>query len=68
MHVRCTYCRQSNNLSRDFMIQAVSEAQEKNLKYIKVECNNCRKQIKVPVSQMRRFVPKTPAESEEEAA
>lgn len=68
MHVRCTYCRQSNYLSRDFMIQALAEAQEHKLKYYKVECINCRKQIKVPVSQMKRFVPDLPAQAEEDSA
>ncbi|HCB49340.1 MAG TPA: hypothetical protein DEP47_07430 [Chloroflexi bacterium] len=68
MHVRCTYCRQSNNLSRDFMVQAVAEAQEQKLKYFKVECINCRKLIKVPVSQMKRYVPDLPAQAEEDTA
>lgn len=68
MHVRCTYCRQSNNLSRDFLVQALVEAQEKKLKYYKVECINCRKQIKVPVSQMKRYVPDLPAQAEEDSA
>lgn len=68
MHVRCQYCRQSNNLSRDFLIQAVAEAQEKRQKYYQVECINCRKFIKVPVSQMKRFVPDIPAQAEEDSA
>lgn len=50
------------------MIQALAEAQEHKLKYYKVECINCRKQIKVPVSQMKRFVPDLPAQAEEDSA
>ena len=44
------------------MIQAVAEAQEKRLKYYQVECLNCRKQIKVPLAQMKRYVPDSPSE------
>ncbi|MCA9990584.1 MAG: hypothetical protein H6666_08320 [Ardenticatenaceae bacterium] len=63
MNVRCSYCRQSFNLSRDYLVQALAEAQEKRQKYHAVECINCRKMIKVPVSQMKRFVPQ-PAEED----
>jgi len=46
------------------MVGAVSEANEKRMKYVQVECLNCRKQIKVPVAQMKRYVPepKNPAD------
>lgn len=70
MHVRCAYCRHTFNLSRDYMIQAVAEASEKGLKYYPVECINCRKQIKVPVKQMKHYVPEAtdgPAEAAAEA-
>jgi hypothetical protein len=40
------------------MIQALAEATEKHHKYVGVECINCRKQIKVSTSQMRRYVPR----------
>jgi hypothetical protein len=39
------------------MIQAVTESNAKKQKYHAVECINCRKQIKVPLSQMKRYVP-----------
>jgi hypothetical protein len=67
MHIRCSYCRHSFNLSRDYISQAVSEADENKQKYSSVECINCRKQIKVPVSQMRRYVPTTEKSDEESA-
>lgn len=57
MHVRCSYCRHTFNLSRDYMVQALAEANEKRQKYHSLECINCRKQIKVPVAQMKRYVP-----------
>ncbi len=57
MNVRCSYCGHTFNLSREFMTQALAEATEKHHKSVSVECINCRKQIKVSTSQMRRFVP-----------
>lgn len=74
MHVRCSYCRHSFNLSRDYMVEAVADAAEKRQKYHAVECINCRKLIKVPIAQMKRYVPEipakadTPAEEEESPA
>jgi uncharacterized protein with PIN domain len=57
MHVRCTYCNQSFNLSRDYVVEMIERAEAKGYKYHQVECINCRKQIKVPVEQMRHSVP-----------
>lgn len=68
MHVRCSYCRHSFNLSRDYLIQAVTESSEKRQKYHSVECIKCRKTIKVPLSQMKRYVPKDQPKSDEEEA
>ena len=61
MNVRCNYCGNSFNLSRDYIGQAVSEAQEKKQKYHSLECIKCRKTIKVPLKLMRRYAP-NPAE------
>jgi len=58
MNVRCTYCRHSFNLSRDYIADAVSEADEKRQSYHGLECPNCRKLIRVPIKQMRRFAPR----------
>jgi hypothetical protein len=45
---------------------AVSESTDKGLKYHGVECINCRKTIKVPLAQMRRYIPAVePAEEDE---
>lgn len=68
MNVRCPFCNQSFNLSRDYMVQAVAEASEKRQKYNTVECVHCRKVIKVPITQMKRFLPPTPTEEEESEA
>lgn len=61
MNVRCNYCRQSFNLSRDYLVDALAKAQEKKQKHYSVECIKCRKMIKVSVSQMKRFVPEPSA-------
>ncbi|MCP4419692.1 MAG: hypothetical protein GY805_24030 [Chloroflexi bacterium] len=57
MNVRCNYCRQSFNLSREYLVDAVAKATEKRHKYHTVECINCRKMIKVPLLQMKRAAP-----------
>ena len=66
MNVRCSYCRQSFNLSRDYLVDALAKATEKRQKYHTVECINCRKVIKVSVPQMKRFAPATPTEDAKE--
>jgi hypothetical protein len=48
------------------MAQALAEAAEKRQKYHAVECFNCRKQVKVPVLQIRRALP--PEEEAQEEA
>lgn len=58
MNVHCTYCRHSFNLSPDFMAQAVAEAEEKKHKSYAMECPSCRKNVKISVKQMRRFMPR----------
>jgi hypothetical protein len=40
------------------MLDAVAKAAEQQQKYVNVECINCRKTIKVPIKQMRRYLPK----------
>ena len=57
MHVRCSYCRHSFNLSRDYLAQALGEVEEKHQKYHMVECINCRKKIKIPAAQIKRYAP-----------
>jgi len=65
MHVRCTYCRHSFNLGRDYLVDALEKMAEKKQKYHAIECPNCRKMIRVPWKQMKRYAPK-PADEENE--
>ena len=68
MHIRCTNCRHAFNLSRDYIVQALEESSDTKLKYHAVECINCRKMIKVPLKQLRRYAPikvEEPEESEQ---
>ncbi len=55
MQVRCSYCSHSFNLSRSYMESVVAAAGKKTTEAI--SCPKCRKTIKVPISQMRRYVP-----------
>jgi hypothetical protein len=57
MNVRCSYCGANFNLSREYMVQAVAEATEKRLKTYPVECINCRKRVKISVTQMKPYLP-----------
>jgi hypothetical protein len=57
MHVRCSYCSHSFNLGRDFLAAAVAEATTQKHKTHAVECPNCRKHIKIPLAQIKRFAP-----------
>ena len=66
MHIRCSNCRHSFNLSRDYLVQALAEAEKEKQKYHGVECMKCRKIIKVSISQMRRYAPRPVAADEEE--
>jgi len=59
MNVRCQYCRNAFNLTRDFLQDAVAKATEQKQKYANVECISCRKTIKVPIKQMQRYLPRT---------
>ncbi|MCA9916430.1 MAG: hypothetical protein KC445_00690 [Anaerolineales bacterium] len=62
MNVRCNYCRQSFNLGRDYLVDALAKAKETKQKTHSVECINCRKTIKVPVAQIKRYVPEQRSE------
>ena len=65
MNIRCNYCRQSFNLGKDYLVDAVAKATESRQKYHTLECINCRKMIKVPLKQMKRFVPTAPSKDAE---
>ena len=63
MHVRCSYCSHTFNLSREYLAEAIARSEKKGHKYHALECINCRKQIKVPVEQMRQNLPAEPEEA-----
>lgn len=67
MHIHCSFCRHSFNLGRDYIVQAVADAEENNHKYHGLECPKCRKLIKVSLKEMRRYVPKNVPEQEPES-
>jgi hypothetical protein len=67
MQVNCPLCPATFNLSVDFMIDAVAQADKRNHKFYQVECPRCRKTVKVDVAKMRGAIPEAPeAESEAE--
>ncbi len=61
MNVHCSYCRHSFNLGREYIAQAVAEAEAAGQKYHAVECPKCRKTNKVSIRQMKPYVPKADA-------
>ncbi len=63
MQIRCQRCGWSSNLSREFIQNAVQQADEQKLKHYPVECAKCRHDIKVSVQQLRRFVPRPAPET-----
>ena len=59
MNIRCTYCRRSFNLTRDYIGQAITEVTANKQKHHVVECPHCRKHNKVALRQLKRFAPAT---------
>ncbi len=66
MNVRCNFCGHSFSLSREFLVAAVPQAQEKKQKSVVIECPHCRKHVKVPVRQLQRYLPRPTADEVEE--
>jgi hypothetical protein len=58
MQVRCQRCGFMFTLSRDALAAALEEIGKTPTKHYNIECPKCRRQIKVPVKQMRRFQPR----------
>ncbi len=57
MQVRCQRCRFMFTLSREALAAALEEIEKTSAKHYNVECPKCRRQIKVPVREIRRFQP-----------
>lgn len=60
MQVRCYRCGTSFEFGRPAMEAAVASAEESHAKVYVVECVRCRQAIKVPIAQIRRFLPQHP--------
>ena len=58
MNVRCFYCGWNFNLTPAEIATAGAEADASRATTYMVHCPKCRRAIKVPVKQMRRFVPR----------
>ncbi len=67
MQVRCYRCGTSFEFGRPAMEAAVAAAEQSHAKVYVVECVHCRQAIKVPIAQIRRFLPpgRPPADKNE---
>jgi hypothetical protein len=65
MDVRCPSCGATFTISREYLAQAVAKADKKKHKYHAVDCIRCRKQVKLPLNDMRRYA--APPEDDVEA-
>ncbi len=57
MQIRCYKCGTSFEFTRAAMEQAVADAEANHSKVTVVECVKCRQANKVPIAQIRRFLP-----------
>lgn len=58
MQVRCQRCGYMFTLGREAVTTALEEVKETQAKHYNVDCPKCRRQIKVPVKNMRRGQPR----------
>ncbi len=61
MQTRCQRCGYMLTLARDAVAAALEEIKETQDKHYNVECPKCRRQIKIPVKNMRRSQPRPDA-------
>ena len=64
-NTKCFHCGKSFALDMDLVAAWLEEHKEEHPKHYSAQCHFCRRVIKVPVKQLRRFLP---AEQEEEKA
>lgn len=57
MQIRCYRCGTSFEFGRPAMEAAAASAEETHAKIWVVECVHCRQAIKVPIGQIRRWLP-----------
>jgi len=60
MQVRCQRCGYMLTLSREAVAAALEEVKQTQAKHYNVDCPKCRRQIKVPVKDIRRSSPAKP--------
>jgi phage FluMu protein Com len=56
--VRCQRCSKMFSLSRDLVVTALEEVEQKGEDYYTVECPNCRHAVKVPRRDLERMRPR----------
>ena len=58
MQVRCQRCGYMFTMGREAVTAALEEVAETHARHYNVECPKCRRQIKIPVKNMRRGQPR----------
>ncbi|MBN1976421.1 MAG: hypothetical protein JW918_03370 [Anaerolineae bacterium] len=58
MQIRCQRCSFVFTLSHEALTTALEEIDKTPTRHYNIECPKCRRQIKVPVKQIRRFQPR----------
>ena len=56
-NVKCFHCGKSFALNDDLVLAWLKEHEAEHPRYYPAPCHFCRRVIKVPVSQIRRYVP-----------
>jgi hypothetical protein len=58
MQVRCQRCGYKFTLSREAMTTVLQETAEMKTGHYNIECAKCRRQIKVPIKEIKRLQPR----------
>ena len=66
MNVRCPNCRANFTISTEYLTAAYEKSAKKKHKYHAVECIRCRKQVKLPLKDMAKFLPEEESGESEE--
>ena len=57
MQIRCQRCHYMFTLSREAVTTALEEVTETQAKHYNVDCPKCRRQVKIPIKNLRRGQP-----------
>lgn len=66
MNVRCPNCRANFTISTEYLTAAYEKSTKKKHKYHAVDCIRCRKQVKLPLKEMAKFLPAPESEDGEQ--